>query len=165
MTDLAYHKVHSETVAVPDGCPVDSAFSPYAEKYVAYPYAWLNEKRENEPVFYSEELGYLVVTRMEDVQEIFMNSEVFSSANVQDPVFPICDEAAEILSADDYNPVAVMSNRQQPNHTRIRRHTQAGFSGRRMSVLEPVIRKRAEGLIDEMLASGSPAASIDSLQS
>ena len=157
MTDLAYHKVHSETVAVPDGCPVDSAFSPYAEKYVAYPYAWLNEKREKEPVFYSEELGYLVVTRMEDVQEIFMNCEVFSSANVQDPVFPICDEAAAILSADDYNPVAVMSNRQQPNHTRIRRHTQAGFSGRRMSVLEPVIRKRAEGLIDEMLASGSPA--------
>ncbi len=37
MTDLAYHKVHSEAVAVPDGCPVDSAFSPYAEKYVAYP--------------------------------------------------------------------------------------------------------------------------------
>ena len=157
MTDLAYHKVRSETVAVPDGCPVDAEFSPYAEKYVAYPYAWLNDKRENEPVFYSEELGYVVVTRMEDVQEVFMNSEVFSSENVQDPVFPICDEAVEILAAEDYNPIAVMSNRPQPDHTRIRRHTQAGFSGRRMSVLEPVIRKRAEGLIDEMLASGSPA--------
>ena len=157
MTDLAYHKVHSETVSVPDGCPVDPEFSPYADKYVADPYAWLNAKRESEPVFYAEELGYVVVTRMDDVHEIFMNPEVFSSENVQDPVFPICDEAAEILSADDYNPIAVMSNRQKPDHTRIRRHTQAGFSGRRMSVLEPIVRERAEGLIGEMLATGSPA--------
>ncbi len=163
MTDLSYHKVHNETAPVPDGCPVDPEFSPYSEKYVAYPYAWLNEKRENEPVFYSEELGYVVVTRMEDVHEIFMNPEIFSSENVQDPVFPICDEAVEILSADDYNPIAVMSNRQKPDHTRIRRHTQAGFSGRRMSVLEPIVRKRAAGLIDEMLATGSPAEWVASV--
>ena len=78
MTDLAYHKVHSETVTVPEGCPVDPEFSPYADKYVADPYAWLNAKRESEPVFYAEELGYVVVTRMDDVHEIFMNPEVFT---------------------------------------------------------------------------------------
>ena len=157
MTDLAYHKVQSEAAPIPEGCPVDHEFSPYAERYVAHPYTWLKQKRENEPVFYSEELGYLVVTRMEDVQEIFMNSEIYSSANVQDPVFPICDAAAEILSAEDYNPVAVMSNRQQPDHTRIRKYTQAGFSMRRMRVLEPIVRARAETLVDEMLERGAPA--------
>lgn len=156
MSDLAYHKVKGETVPAPEGCPVDHDFSPYSERYVANPYAWLNRKREEEPVFYSEELGYLVLTRMEDVQEVFMNPDVFSSANVQDPVFPICDEAAEILAAEDYNPIAVMSNRQRPDHTRIRKYTQAGFSQRRMRVLEPVIRKRAATLIDEMLAAGPP---------
>lgn len=157
MSDLAYHKVDSERAPAPTGCPVDHEFSPFSEQYVANPYAWLGLKRENEPVFYSEELGYLVVTRMEDVEEIFMNPQVFSSANVQDPVFPICKEAAEILSVEDYNPVAVMSNRQPPDHTRIRKYTQAGFSPRRMQVLEPVIRKRAESLIDDMLAAGPPA--------
>lgn len=157
MSDLAYHKVDSERVPAPEGCPVDHEFSPYTDRYVANPYAWLAKKREDEPVFYSEELGYVVVTRMEDVNEVFMNPDVFSSANVQDPVFPICKEAADILSAEDYNPVAVMSNRQPPDHMRIRKYTQAGFSPRRMQVLEPVIRKRAEALIDNMLAGDSPA--------
>lgn len=156
MTNLAYHKVDLEKVDAPEGCPIDHEFSPYSERYIAYPYAWLELKRENEPVFYSEKLGYLVVTRMEDVEEIFLNPEVFSSTNVQDPVFPICEEATAILSADDYNPVAVMSNRPQPDHTRIRKYTQAGFSPRRMKVLEPIIRKRAENLIDNMLSQGAP---------
>lgn len=156
MTDLAYHKVDVEKVDAPSGCPIDHEFSPYSERYVAYPYAWLNEKRESEPLFYSEELAYVVVTRMEDVEEIFMNPDVFSSTIVQDPVFPICEEAAQILSADDYNPVAVMSNRPQPDHTRIRKYTQAGFSPRRMKVLEPVIRERAENLIDNMMSKGAP---------
>jgi len=53
--------------------------------------------------------------------------------------------------------LAVMSNRQQPDHTRIRKHTQAGLSPKRMQVLEPVIRQPAEVLIDQMLATGSPA--------
>jgi cytochrome P450 len=156
MSDRAYHKVDVEKVDAPSGCPVDDEFSPYVERYIANPYAWLELKRENEPVFYSEQLGYLVVTRMEDVEEIFMNAEVFSSTNVQDPVFPICKEAAEILSADDYNPVAVMSNRPQPDHSRIRKYTQAGFSPRRMKVLEPIVRKRAEDLVDKMILQGAP---------
>jgi len=157
MSELDYHKVRVDKAPAPEGCPVDHEFSPYNERYIANPYAWLADKRENEPVFYSEELGYVVVTRMEDVQEVFMNPKVFSSANVQDPVFPICKEAAEILEAEDYNPVAVMSNRQQPDHTRIRKYTQAGLSPKRMQILEPIVRQRAEVLIDQMLATGSPA--------
>ncbi|MEM7098595.1 MAG: cytochrome P450 [Pseudomonadota bacterium] len=157
MTDLSYHKVDAQRVPAPEGCPVDREFSPYHEDYVAEPYPWLNAKREEEPVFYSEELGYVVVTRMEDVDYVFKNPAIFTSTNVQDPVFPICAEAAEILSAQDYNPIAVMSNREQPDHTRIRKHTQACFSPRRISVLEPLVRRRASDLIDTMLINGSPA--------
>ena len=157
MSDLSYHKVTGSKATAPEGCPVDHEFSPYADAYVSDPYAWLAPKREHEPVFWSGELGYVVVTRMEDVQHIFMNPDIYSSENVQDPVFPICDEAAQILAAKDYNPIAVMSNRQQPDHTRIRRHTQAGFSPRRMKLLEPVIRRRAAELIEAMLAGGAPA--------
>jgi len=157
MSGPAYHKVRDTQAPAPSDCPVDHEFTPYSDKYVANPYAWLGRVREEQPVFYAEQFGYVVVTRMEDVEEIFMNSAVFSSANVQDPVFPICEEAQAILSADDYDPVAVMSNRQQPDHTRIRKFTQAGFSARRMRALEPFIRQRAAELIDEMLADGGPA--------
>jgi cytochrome P450 len=163
VTDLAYHDVEVKEIPAPSGCPVDPEFTPFSERYVEYPYAWLELKRENEPIFFAEKLGYVVVTRLEDVEAIFRNPEVFSSTNVQNPVFPICKEAAEILSADDYNPVAVMSNRPLPDHTRIRKHTQAGFSPRRMQVLEPVVRKRAEKLIDDMLAKGQPAEWISAV--
>jgi cytochrome P450 len=156
MSKRAYHEVRREKSIAPEGCPIDRDFSPYSDVYVADPHAVLNAKRENEPVFYSEQLGYVVVTRMEDVEAIFRNPDVYSSENVQDPVFPLCDEAAEILSAEDYDPVAVMSNLQRPDHTRIRRYTQAGFSPRRMQVLEPIIRDRAEELIGEMIETGAP---------
>jgi len=157
MAERAYHKVRRGKAPVPSDCPIDREFSPYSERYVADPYAVLAQKRESEPIFYSSELGYVVVTRMEDVIEVFMNPDVYSSENVQDPVFPLCDEAAKILAAADYDPIAVMSNRQRPDHARIRKYTQAGFSARRMKVLEPVIRERAQRLVRQMIVAGSPA--------
>jgi cytochrome P450 len=136
---------------------VDHQFTTFTPEYLANPYADLARVSEKHPVFYSEKLGYLVVTRMEDVQEIFRDHDVYSSENVQDPVFPICDRAAAVLGVDDFNPIAVMSNRQQPDHTRIKKYTSAAFSGRRMKMLEPYIEKRSQELIDEMIAQGQSA--------
>ena len=157
MTDTAYHKIRAARAPTPQGCPVDREFSPFSPRYVEDPYRELAERRRQRPVFFAEELGYLVVTRMEDVAAVFTNPDVFSSENVQDPVTPICAAAAEALSAADYDPVAVMSNRARPDHTRIRRHTQAGFSVRRIKALEPYVRKRCETLAEAMLSGGAPA--------
>jgi hypothetical protein len=56
-----------------------------------------------------------------------------------------------------------MSNRQPPDHTRIRKYTREGFSGRRMRILEPYIRKLSHELIDRMLAQGAPAEVVGTL--
>ena len=72
-------------------------FSPFASSYTN-PYAELERLRGEQPVFIPEELGYLVLLRMEDVAEVFRNADTFSSENVQDPVLPICDEAARVLA-------------------------------------------------------------------
>ena len=157
MSSKPYHTIRTERASVPEGCPVNHTFSPYAATYLKSPYPELAQLREESPIFYSEELGYLVVTRMEDVAEVFSNPDIYSSENVQDPVLPICAEAAQVLAAEDYDPIAVMSNRAQPDHTRIRRYTQAGFSSRRMKILEPFVRRRCEILIDAMLERGPPS--------
>ncbi len=136
---------------------MDSTFSPFSEAYVADPYGDLLARRNQSPVFYSEALNMLVVTRMDDIVEVFTNPDTYSSENVQDPVFPLTPDTVEVLSAPDFNPVAVMSNRQEPDHKRIRQYTKKGFSNRRMKVLEPYIRQRSHELTDELLASGSPA--------
>ena len=62
-----------------------------------------------------------------------------------------------MLAAPDFNPVAVMSNRQEPDHGRIRNYTKRVFSATRLKSLEPYIRRRAHEMIDEMLAAGPPA--------
>ena len=152
----AYHKLSVPAQTQPTGCPIDHEFTTFTDDYLANPYPQLAKIREQHPIFYSKKLGYLVVTRMEDLIDIFRDHKVYSSENVQNPVFPICDRAARILAHKDFNPVAVMSNRQQPDHTRIRKYTQEGFSGRRMKILEPYIRRRSQELIDAMISSGGP---------
>jgi len=146
--DGAYHNIRIPPRVQPSGCPIDHDFTTFNESYLQNPYPELARIREQNPVFYSEKLGYLVVTRMEDLTEVFRDHDVYSSENVQDPVFPICDRAAD--------PVAVMSNRQQPDHTRIRKYTREGFSARRMKILEPYIRRRSHELIDAMMETGGP---------
>jgi cytochrome P450 len=152
----AYHRTPAPIPAAPEACPVDREFNPLRSDYLRDPYPELERLNARGPIFYSTELQSLVVTRMDEILDIFANPAVFSSANVQDPVFPLCDRAAEILAAPDFDPVAVMSNRQPPDHARIRKFTREGFGGRRMRMLEPYIRKLSHELIDRMLARGPP---------
>ena len=159
----AYHKPPDQPPLPPEGCPVDREFSPFQPGYLQNPYPELESLSAERPIFYSTELQCLVVTRMDQILEIFRNPDVFSSANVQDPVFPLCERAAKILAAKDFDPVAVMSNRQPPDHTRIRKHTREGFSGRRMSILEPYIRSLSHELIDQILSQGPPVEVVSAL--
>ena len=163
MTANDYHQIRTAPTAAPAGCPVDHSFTPLTAAYVADPYPIANRMREETPVVYAEEMGFVVASRMDDITEVFLNPDVYSSENVQDPVWPLCDEAAAILADPDFNPVAVMSNRQEPDHGRIRQFTKKGFTNRRNTVLEPYIRRRAEELVDDMIAGGSPADFVASV--
>ncbi|MGI9644877.1 MAG: cytochrome P450 [Ilumatobacteraceae bacterium] len=152
-----YHQAPDQLTAAPPGCPLHQTFSPLNEDYLEDPYPIANALRDDLSVFYAEPLGHVVVTKMEDIEHVFMNPDVFASTNVQDPIYPLAPEAAEVLSAPDFNPVAVMSNRSEPDHGRIRVYTRQGFGNRRLKTLEDYMRSRASHLLDGMLAGGSPA--------
>lgn len=138
-------------------------WSPLSKEYLADPYPIAAKLRDDHPVFYSAELGYVVVTRMEDIDSVFMDSDTYASTNVQDPLFPMAPEAGDILSADDFNPTAVMSNRPEPDHARIRAFTRPGFSVRRLKKLEDYMRTMASARMDDMLASGKSADYVSSV--
>ena len=161
MSENSYHNVETAIPPPPANCPVHPTFTPLDAGYMQDPYTPTNTLREQTPVLWAEDFGYIVVTRMEEISEVFMNPDVYSSENVQDPVNPICEEAKDVLAAEDFNPVAVMSNRQPPDHGRIRKYTQKGFSVRRMKAMEPYIRERANELIDVMLADGGPVDFVE----
>ncbi len=162
MKQPSYHRVQPTVPPPPSGCPIDHDFSPFSATYVSDPYADLAPRREQTPVFYSKKLGFAVVTRMQDIVEVFLNPETYSSENVQDPVFPLAQEAQDILAAPDFNPVAVMSNRSEPDHGRIRQFTKGGFSNRRMRILEPYIRSRSHELVEDMTADNTSADFVES---
>ena len=91
-----------------------------------------------------------------------MTPDVYASSNVQDPIAPLCPAAQNVLGAPDFNPVAVMSNRQEPDHARIRVFTRQGFSNRRLKALEDYMRSRATKLLDEMIEMGRRQSSCSS---
>ena len=161
MAGDSYHQERLDAPPPPVGCPMHETWSPLNEDYLEDPYPIAAELRDAHPVFYAKELGYLVVSEMADIEAIFLDHETFASVNVQDPVFPLAEGAKEVLSADDYDPIAVMSNRPEPDHGRIRAYTRQGFSNRRMRTLEPYIRRRSHELIDAMYAAGGPVEFVE----
>jgi len=162
-TPNTYHQAPDSITSAPPGCPVHQPWSPLDADYLTDPYPIANALRDEHPVFYAPDLGHVVVGTMDDIETVFMNPDVYASTNVQDPIFPLCDEAATILAAPDFDPVAVMSNRPEPDHGRIRTYTRQGFSNRRLKSLEGYMRERATVLLDRMVAAGSPAEYVAAL--
>ena len=158
-----YHQERLDSPAPPTGCPVHATWNPLDDDYLEDPYRIAAELRDEHPVFFAEELGYLVVSKMDEIERIFADHETFASVNVQDPVFPLAPEAQQVLAAEDFDPVAVMSNRPEPDHGRIRKYTRQGFSNKRIKTLEPFMRRRGHQLIDQMVAAGSPTEFVDAL--
>ncbi|MBJ29878.1 MAG: cytochrome P450 [Acidimicrobiaceae bacterium] len=163
MAERGYHQERAKVPPPPSGCPIHASWSPLDDDYQADPYPIAGRLRDEHPVFYAETIDALVVTRMADIEAVFTDHETFASTNVQDPVFPLADAAHEVLAAPDFDPVAVMSNRPEPDHSRIRVHTRQGFSNRRLHTLEPFIRNRTHELLDAMEDSGSPAEYVEAL--
>jgi len=158
-----YHQAPDRLIDAPRGCPVESHWSPLNDDYLDDPYPIAARLRDEHPVFFAEQVGHLVLTRMEDIEAVFTNPEVFASTNVQDPLFPLAPEAAAVLAAETFDPIAVMSNRPEPDHGRIRVYTRQGFSHRRLKALEDYLRSRATEMIDAMIAAGSPAEYVRAL--
>jgi cytochrome P450 len=138
--------------------PVDEAFDPLAEAYLADPYACFARVRPGTPVFYAPSIGMWVVTRYHDIDAIFRDPPRFSAANAQEPLSPLSDEARAVL-AGGFGASPTMSNCDPPKHGRIRAHNNAAFSPRRIAVMEPQVRAKADELVTAMAAA--PAGRAD----
>ena len=162
MSKNSYQQRPESQVPPPIGCPVNRSWSPLDSNYLASPYSIASRFRDEAPLMFAERIGYLVVIRMEDIVEVFMKPEVFASTNVQDPVFPLSEDATKVLGDPNFNPIAVMSNRSEPDHGRIRIFTREGFSNQRLKQLEPYIARRSHQLIDKILDGPCPSEFVRS---
>lgn len=149
------------TMRVQDqACPVAGHLDPFSAPYLADPYPYFATYRRESPVFYSPEIDHWVVSRHDDVREVFLDPDTFSAANAQRPVTPWPQEAVELrdrlLAAQGVKLESTLSASDPPKHTHVRSFVREPFGPRRIKWLEPRIRELTNDYIDRLVERGGP---------
>jgi len=82
---------------------------------IADPFALYARAREEEPVFFSAEIGFWVVTRYEDVHAIFKDPATFSSENTQAPYRQRPAAVQRVLDEGDFRAYSGLSPASRPS--------------------------------------------------
>jgi cytochrome P450 len=142
-----------DAAAVP-ACPHAELGRDFKPFDTAEPFAFYARARQQAPIFYSPEIDYWVITRYEDIREIFRDPATFSSENTQAPFKQRPAEVEKILDDGGFANVSGLSGRQPPDHTRLRGFIKKAFTPRRVASLEPDIRAIATRMIDRFADRG-----------
>ena len=138
------------TTAAGPGCPVDESFDPLSPEFLADPFAVMAQTQA--PVFFAPSIGYYVVTRYEDIEEVFKDPGTYSAAAAQAPLVPLTPEAQQILLAGGHKPQPSMSALDEQPHARLRKPAARAFSMKRVTAMVPAIEATAAQLLDAVRA-------------
>lgn len=142
---------------VQSACPVSdraAAFNPFGSEYQNDPGAALAWAREEEPVFYSPDLGYWVVTRYEDVKAIFRDNITFSPSIALEKITPSSEEAECVLRQYDYGMNRTLVNEDEPEHMPRRRVLMEPFTAPFLIEREDMVRQLAREAVDDFVNDG-----------
>ena len=140
------------------GCPIDESFDPLSPGFLADPYAVMGAlPREERPIFFAPSIGYYVLTRYADIEQVFRDTSSYSAAVAQAPLVPLVPEAQRILLAGGHKPQPSMVSLDEPEHARLRKPAARAFSMKRVTALVPVIEATTARLLDAV----GPAAEFD----
>ena len=101
-------------------CPIHNFDGTFDPLDLTNPYPLLEQARDEQPIFYSSDIDYWVVTRYNDIKAIFRDHEAYTAENTITPIVTFSDDVKTMLSDGDYTPQPVLSNNVPPSHTRIR---------------------------------------------
>ncbi len=139
-------------------CPVShlaEKFDPFNDPYLQDPYSLWQEARKDEPVFYSPSLDYWIVSRYDDVRQVFMDTDSFSAAISITPLKELCAAAIDELVKAQMVMGPSLVNEDPPLHTDRRKHIRdALVSPARIEEVRPRIREFANRYIDGFVQRG-----------
>lgn len=141
----------------PRACPVShraAAFDPFTDDYSLDPAAYLQWAREEEPVFWSPELGYWVVTRYDDVKAIFRDNLTFSPAIALEKITPTGPEATAVLESYGFALNRTLVNEDEPAHMPRRRALMKPFTPDELVHHEDMVRRLAREAVDSFIDTG-----------
>jgi cytochrome P450 len=131
-----------------------TTFDPFTGSFLEDPYPHFARFVESQPVFWSDELGYWVVSRYEDARRVLRDHEVFSAANALAPVTPPCPHAGQALVEGGFRSIPTLTNVDPPAHTRTRRIAHLAFTPRRVAQVEGFVRELVHRFVAERLHDG-----------
>jgi len=149
--------VPTAAAATAPRCPFSAPaqrFDPFADDYILNPYPFLNEIRQEEPVFYLEKIGYWVVTRYADIRECLSNREAYSAANVLEPVSAIRPSTMDILVRAGVKFGPALADEDLPMHADHRPLFNTSFSPARLRTLDGWVRSLANQMLDGIVKRG-----------
>ena len=100
------------------------------------------------PVFFAPSIGYYVVTRYDEIEQVFRDPATYSAAVAQAPLVPIVPEAQRILLGGGYKPQPTMVSLDEPEHARLRKPAARAFSMKRVTAMIPAIEATTARLLD-----------------
>ena len=131
------------------GGPVREAFDPLSPEFLADPYAIMAAlPLAAEPIFYAPSIGYYVVTRYADIEQVFRDPQTYSAAVAQAPLAPLIPKAQQILLAGGHQPQPSMVSLDEPAHRRLRGPAARAFSVKRVNAMIPAIEATTAHLLD-----------------
>src|SRR5665213_1279388 len=135
-------------------CPVTYTGKTF-DAFDAESYPFYARARIEEPIFYSPQIGFWVVTRYKDIREILMGDPaVFSAEKVLELLKPLCPVAMQ--KAIDYG-LAVgptIVDEDPPGHTPHRQALRRGFTPERVAAMESRTRDLITQRIDAFIKRG-----------
>jgi cytochrome P450 len=118
------------------------------DPFMQDPYPFYAQARREEPITFSPHLNAWLVTRYEDVKNIFLQPDIFSSENT------LTGEThfyAETPEEENHPPAPVVINSDGAEHTLFREMVKNVFSPARAKALEPFIGEVANALVDRFV--------------
>jgi cytochrome P450 len=138
-------------VAPEHRCPVIESFDPLSPEFLTDPYLAMAALASAEaPVFFAPSIGYYVVTRYTDIDEVFRNPATYSAAVAQAPLVALVPEAQQILLAGGYKPQPTMVSLDEPAHARLRKPAARALSMKRVQAMSPAIDATTTRLLDHV---------------
>ena len=108
---------------------------------MADPFPFYARARAEQPVFFSEELGYWVVSRYEDIHAIFKAPKFFAPRTRRRRTSRGRQRSSAFSTTGNFRAYSGLSGRQPPEHTRLRGFIDKAFTPRRIAALEPQMRE------------------------
>ncbi|MFY1829470.1 cytochrome P450 [Myxococcus fulvus] len=135
-------------------CPhLGAQYNPFAGPHVDNPHPFFERLRKEEPVSFNPMLGMWLVSRHDDILQVLKETTRFSNRDMLVSGTQLTEEAKNIL-AQGFPTAHVLLGMDPPDHTRLRRLMNRGFTAQRIAGMEPFIEKMARELIGRFAKDG-----------